>query len=366
MNAIQLGNPNLFLKGMAKVTITDPETGNIIGMDTIPTSAAFSTSANLGEVVGGVGNKLLITIPDTVRVTGSVSSQAFSLKQKAIQMGTDITAGAIAQVVEAVTASGTSISVAGTPAKSPAQSANDTYGWAYVREHGKKTYIGTNYKVDLSTGAIIDFTATNGVQYDVLYFTSFVAGETLNIKDVFAPTIASITIQYMVYSKKGNSVSNSSLYGYIYVTIPRAQFGGDAGISGSQTEVATATYEWNALAPDNDITLGETCNTAAGDYAIVSLIPCENTAKYIAIESLGGGVALTSGDTDSIGIVAMTPDGAIQILDTTACSYTSNNTSVATVTSTGEVTYVGNGTTTIDVVFLADTTLTTSVTVVCS
>ena len=98
MNAIKLGDPNLFVKGIADVTITDYKSGNIIGFDKVASEGSITSSVNMGEITGGIGNPLLLTIPDTTRLTGSLTSQAFSMEQRALTSGGEITVGGVARL----------------------------------------------------------------------------------------------------------------------------------------------------------------------------------------------------------------------------------------------------------------------------
>lgn len=295
MNAITLGNPNLFVKGMVEVVVTDPESGNIIGYDNVASESAVTTSVNMGEITGGIGNPLLINIPDTTRISGSLTSQAFSLQQRALMTGGAITYNSAIPYCETITANASGII---NPTKAPVSGYGQTNGgdpWCYVREHGATTYTATAYTIQtIAVGnyKVNGFTGVSGKQYDVFYFTNMIGAQTLALPSNFNPSVASVRLKYAVYAKQNNSVSNGTLQGYLYFIVPRAQFTGDAGIGASQTNNSTTAYDWIALTPDNNMMDCVSCNGDASDYAYYIYVPCTSTlanVKDIAI--IGGDIS---------------------------------------------------------------------------
>ena len=170
MEAIRLGDSNLFLKGIVQQEYYDPTTGNIIGFDNVATDGAISTEVNLQEVIGGFGNPVVGVIPDSTRMTGSYTSAAFSLHTRKLITGGKLSYGGIAPKCETITAEGTSLTVTSTPAKHYAQPASDTIAWCYVKPVGAGTYMGTNYGVNIGTKTV-NFTAIAGQQYQVFYLS---------------------------------------------------------------------------------------------------------------------------------------------------------------------------------------------------
>ncbi|MBO5969766.1 MAG: hypothetical protein J6S14_14840, partial [Clostridia bacterium] len=104
MGTFLFGSPDYFVKGMAEQVITDPTTGNIVGYDRVPSEAATTTSFNLGAIEGGLHNALILNIPDTSRVSGTATSQAFSLEQRANIFGNDVQSAAVTPSVATITA----------------------------------------------------------------------------------------------------------------------------------------------------------------------------------------------------------------------------------------------------------------------
>lgn len=303
MNAITLGNPNLFVKGIVEAIITDPATGNIIGYDNVASESAITSTVNMGEITGGLGNPLVMNIPDTTRITGSLTSQAFSLEQRALASGGNISYNAIVPVCETITATNATLTVTQTPVKAYGQSASDTYGWCYVRPHGQQTYEGTNYGVDLGSKEVQNFVALVGSQYDVYYFVNMASAKVLPLSTSFNPTVASVRLKYAVYAKQNNSVSNGTLQGYLHFVVPYAQFTGDVGVNANQTTNGTTNYDWTAIAPDNGIMSCVDCGDGGSNLAYYVYVPCGNATQDVqALIVVAGGVIQSAESTEQLSV----------------------------------------------------------------
>ena len=361
LNAIKLGDPNLFVKGIAEVTITDYKSGNIIGFDKVASEGAITSSVNMGEIVGGIGSPLLMTIPDTTRISGSLTSQAFSMEQRALTSGGSITYGGIAPVCEHVVANGGTLTVTGTPVKHYAQSAEETSGWCYVREHNGGAYYGTNYHIDCSTKQVNDFTAVAGKEYDVFYFVNNASAKVLELSSNFKPSVAAISYKFEVYAQQNGSVGNGTRVGFLYFHVPRAQFGGDVGISANQTNAANTDYSWNALAAVDNMPTCEGCDEDGSPYAYYVYVPCGASDQGIdALAIVGGGVTLKVGTSVQIPVKYVVDNHLVQPIYSDL-TYNVDSTSTATVdkgTITGKA--VGSAIVTITYAKQDGTTLTTT------
>lgn len=376
-NGFTLGDPNLFVKGMAEVIITDIETGDIIGYDNVASESSVSTEVNMGEITGGIGNPLLISIPDTTRITGTLTSQAFSLVQRGLTTGGKPTFGGIVQrCISNVSPIGGTLYVpttASAPTKSYGQASSDTYGLCYVREHNATEYVGTNYGISLTVdtngyavGGEVALTVDSSKTYDIMYFTSVASAQVLALQTQFAPRVATVSLKYCVYAQQNGGNTNGTLRGYLYFVVPRAQFTGDAGISASQTENATTSYSWQALMPDSNMIDCEDCGTSDTNYAYYVYIPCGSTTQDVkALAVLGGGVSVVAnGAGAQIPVVYYMPDGSTLTPTYTDLTYTKTG-SGFTVSAGGVVsgTSAGSGTVTISLTANPTITTTCSVTV---
>lgn len=348
MNAITIGKPDKFLKGIAKIKVTDPTTGNIVAYDRVLQEGAISTDANMGEIVGGLGAELQGIIPDTVRLTGTVTSQAFSLEARQFVMGGNHSYNAVTSVCETVTAGGSSLTVTGTPVKHKAQPTSDTYAWCYVRPHNATEYSGTNYRLDMASKVVMDFVATNGEQYDVTYFIQSASAEELTIPTTMNKPVLTVEIEYAVYAFQNNSATNSTFQGWLNVVVPRAIFTGNAGLTGNQTEASTTDYTWTALDPNNnDIACGA-CGLTSSNYAYYVYTPCgDPTVAVDDLATIGGGISLEVSETKQFPVVYVMPDGSPVTPVYTDLTYTSAADATAEVDTNGVITGIAAGSTTV-------------------
>lgn len=332
MNSITLGSPNLFVKGMVDVIVTDPSTGNIVGYDNVSSESAVNTSVNMGEITGGLGNALLMNIPDTTRISGTLTSQAFSLQQRALATGGQVNYGGVISYCETVTAgTGGILTTTKAAAKSYAQGSADTTAWAYVRAHGASTFDGAACSIPVGGNTVSGYVgAVAGQQYDIFYFVNSSTCQVLPLSSNFDPSVVSLTIKYAVYAKVNDKVSNGTLQGYLYLVVPRAQFTGDAGTSANQTSNSTTSYDWTAVLPERTMMECTACGTDTSNYAYYIYAPCEVTSgiKRIAFVGVGSDLSYPAGTTFSIPTVFVMENGSIvtadySLIEPTAVSGTS-------------------------------------------
>lgn len=351
MNATTIGTPNKIVKGIANVIITDPTTGNIVAYDNVASEGATSTSVSLNEIAGGAGNGVIAIIPDTTRVTGTLTSQAFSLEERALATGGELAYGGIVRVCETITSAGGTLTITGNPTKAYEQSADDVYGWCYVSESGASSYIGTNYNVDLTTKTVVDFVAEAGKTYVVQYFAEMVSAQALELPKNFKPKVVSVDVKYGVYTPtSNNSVSDSTYWGDLHVIVPRAMLTGDAGVSASQTTNATTPYNWTAIEPESSPISCGACGQNGGALAYYVLVPCEGATSAVeALAIVGGGVSVEVGESAKVNVKYVMPDGSVQQPDYTDLSFESGAVGTATVSDAGVVTGVAVGDTVVTV-----------------
>lgn len=321
MDAIRLGDPNIFLKGIVEQIYYDPTTGHIIGYDNVATDGAIETNVNLQEITGGFGNPVVGVIPDSTRMTGTYTSAAFSLHTRQMITGGNLHYNAVSPVCETITATGTTLTVSKTPAKHYAQPLSDVKAWCYVKPVGAANYMGTNYGVDITTKQV-NYTAVTGQSYEVFYFTENQSARVLELPDMFNPSVVTISQKYGVYAKQNSTVSHGTLQGYLYVVIPRAILNGNAGVSANQTDAATTDGSWMALSPDQNMMVCDDCANASKTFAYYIYVPCGGeTAAVADLAVIGGGVSVKVNETAQIPVVYVMPDGSTQTPTYTNLTY---------------------------------------------
>lgn len=352
MTAFNFGNPNLFVKGSVEQILRDPATGNIVAYDNLASATAINYTFNAQEVTGGFGNRLLAVIPDTTRLSGTYTSQGFSLVHRALVTGGTLSYNAVCPVCESVTVSdGTSVKVTGTPALAYGQPATDTEAWCTVRESGSAQYSGESYGIDLGTKTVNGFTAQSGKTYEVFYFSANASAQALAIPAAGVPAVVHLTQKWGIYAKQNGSVSQSTLWGYLYLVVPRASLNGDAGIDGDQTTNTTTQYGWSALTDDSqDVMACADCAAPANNMAYYIIVPCADTLEMVqALVVAGGSAAVGVGKSAQIPVRYLMPDGSTVQPTYTDLSYESGNSGVATVNASGQVEGVSDGDTQVTV-----------------
>ena len=363
MNAITFGNPALYVKGVAERRYYDFTTGNIVGLDKVASEAAFTASANLQEITGGFGNPLVGVLPDSVRLTGTYTSQAFSLETRKLITGGAMGYNAPSPICETIVASGTTLTVSKTPCKHLGQPESDTNCWCYVKPQGAATYAGTNYEVDPTTKQVVNFTATASQTYEVFYFATNASAQMLSIPEQYNPSVVTVETKYGVYANQNNSVSGGTLQGWLFFIVPRAIWTGDAGLSASQTANTTTDGSWMAISDAED---GLSCNDCTGvnkNLGYYVYVPCGDALGEVqALAIPGGGISVAQGATKQIPVKYVMPDDTLAQPIYSDLAYVSAATATATVDANGVVSGVAAGSTTVTITLTkADsTTLTTT------
>lgn len=309
--AFTFGNPNLFVKGMVDVTVRDTVTGDIVGYDSVSSENACTTSMNVASIEGGFTNQLLINIPDTTRISGTLTSQAFSLEQRARITGGSVSYGGIIPVTETIKATVSIITVSGTPVAD--YGASEPY--AYIRKKGASSYTGKAYTFS-GRNEILD-ASFQSQTYEVTYFVASPSSKVLPLSTSFNPGIYHLTLKYGVYSKQMGEAKYGTLVGFLYLIVPYAQFVGDAGVSGNQTSNSTTAWDWQAINPDGttvDPFGGNSCDLSFGNYGYYVFSPCGDIAQDISYLSLIGGNSISiksDGTPVTLSFVYVMKDGSI-------------------------------------------------------
>lgn len=341
----EFNDPALFVKGTADMFVFNIQTGDIEAYtDKIDTNN-LTSSMNNGEVTGGLGSPVLINIPDSARFTGEVTAQDFSLKARQLQTGGTLSYNAAVMVAEEITATGTTLTVSQTPVAAYGESPDSTTYSCYV-DNDKK-----NYGVDPTTKQVQGFTATTGQKYCVKYFANVASAQVLTIPATFTPGVKRIIIRMACYTAQGANRENSSFDGYLYIHIPYAQFiDGDAGVNGSQTEIATTTWTFSSLSYREAV---KACSECALDTAVLGYMvyaPCGDRAQSVeGLVVVGGSVTVATSAQVQIPVYYVMPDNTIVTPNYADLTFESVADETATVSEEGVVEGVAQGNTTINI-----------------
>lgn len=311
MAIFTFGNPNLFVQGIVEQTFYDPQTGDVLGYDMVANDTAINYTFEFSEITG-FNATLVGLIPHTTRLTGTYTSAAFSLQQRALLSGGSLHYGAVAPVCETVVASGTTLTVSKTPVHSLSQKASDQYCWCQVREKGAATYNGTNYGVDPATKTVQDFVAESGKSYEVFYFIQNASAQQLNLPTNANPSVVSVHQKWAVYASQNGSRKNGTIQGYLYFIVPLAQLEGDGGMEGGQTANSTTAYNWRAISNKGTMPECDSCDSETDNLGYYIYVPCADTTSEVkALVTIGGGITLKNSETAILPVKYLMPDDTL-------------------------------------------------------
>ena len=288
-----LNNPYLYLKGTCEVTIKRPSDGRIVFQSSKVATNNFTTSVDMGEIRAGLGNPIAIQLPSNSAVNLELTTADFSMQARAMQVGTEVAYNAIVPVCASVTASGETLSVAGA---SPVAAYGDNEVYCYVN-FANATDPGKAYVMS-AEGVVQGFTAVNGTTYNVLYYENRADSQYFAISSMIAPGVYTVSAQMAVFSTEGTNGGNrGSQVGWARYYIPRMQFNGNAGTSGSQTDPATTTLSGTALSYEEAAEAGTCVDCTFPNLAYMTYEPLafNGNNAIAALAVIGGNISVLTG-----------------------------------------------------------------------
>lgn len=355
---IQLNNKYLFAKGTCNVVVSDPTTGKIDYQSNKVQTSQLTTSVSMNEIRAGLGNAIAIQLPSDSAVNLELTAADFSLKTKAMQLGSTVTYNAAAPVCEVIVASGTTLTVD----SSVSAVAPQGFSKAICYVNDGQSDASTAYEIG-ENNQVVGFTAENGKTYKVYYWVQNASAQQMTAYSVFAPAVKHVTIQIAVYSNDGtSSAQQSSLAGWLYCIVPRMQFSAKADTDGSQTGNDVSALSGTALTYDPESEADVCTDCGLSELAYWVYVPNGDALQSVkSLVVIGGGLSLVNGSSAQIPVRFLMDDGSLVVPDYSLMTYTSGSSSVATVSATGLVTAAGTGSTTISVALTSDPTKTASV-----
>lgn len=341
-----LNNKYLYLKGTCEVTVKRPADGQVVFQSSKVATNNFSTEVDMSPIRAGLGNTIAIQLPSDSAVNLDLTTADFSLEARALQIGSELTYNAITPVCTTVTATGSTLTVAGA---NPVACYGDGDIYCYVNFAGA-TDPGKAYVMG-SDGSVTGFTATEGTAYNVIYYERRADAQELGISGLFAPGIYTVSAQMAVFSTEGsNSGNRGSQVGWAYYYIPRMQFSGDASTNGSQTDPATSILSGTALGYEAAAQEGACVDCNYPMLAYMTYVPLvfngNNAISAMAV--VGGNLSIAVGDTMVIPVKYVMADNTIVQPNFSELTITSAAPTTASVAN-GVLTGVAAGNTTLNI-----------------
>ena len=274
----------LFTKGIAYAEFFDVNNNNLLGFSPFVTDFGLNGSMNDGDVEGGIGNQLIISLPDTSRLEVTATTADSALNNMALTIGAQLGGNGIIETMTAI--------VAGADGTLTIQNAVAPYGadkaicYVLTSTGSDKAAVeagsGRACEIDSSTG-VIDFEGQADQTYCVKYFVRNSSADELTIPALFQPAVVRAHFAVNVYSQKGGDAMTGSLVKIRHYYFPRYQFNQPLQITESQTTPGTTNLSGRCLTYQQALESG-VCSDA-------------NNAAYgfIVDEYVGSGDASTSG-----------------------------------------------------------------------
>lgn len=345
-------NEPLFSKGILNAEFFDIATDNLIGYSQYVTNFALNGTVNNGEVEGGVGNGLVMVIPDTARLNVTAQTADTTLETMGLPIGATVTGNGVVETVIGVAATGSSLSLTG--AVAPLGGEN-VVCYVLTSTGSDRAAVeaasGTAYRVD-DSGTVVGFNAVSGNTYCVKYFTQNSSALQLNIPALFSGKVCRAHFAVNLYAKKaGSDVMESSVVAIRHYYFPYYFFTAGLQDSASQTTPGTTDLSGMCLTYEEAITNGSCANVGAQRYGFIVdeyLGTNSSTANVDGLYfiGLGAGATIAVSENLTLPLKYSVNNVLVNISDMSAVTISSSATGTASV-SGNVVTGVAAGTATI-------------------
>lgn len=324
----------LFTKGIAYAEFFDVNTNNLLGYSPYATDFGLNGSMNDGDVEGGIGNQLIISLPDTSRLAVTCKTADSALNNMALPIGQDVAGYGIVETMTAVVASGTSLNLSNAVAP---------YGTDKV-----VCYVLTSSGTDKAaveaasgiahtvTGGVIEgFAAISGNTYCVKYFINNSSADKLTIPAMFQPKVVRAHFAVNVYSQNGSGdPMNGTLVKIRHYYFPRYQFNAPLQVTESQTTPGTTDLSGRCLTYQQALEAGICANENNAAYGfIVDEIVGSNTStakvEGIYFVGLGSNLELTNRTSYTVPVKYAVNGVLTEISDMSQVTFTSSTPATA-------------------------------------
>lgn len=295
----------LFTKGIAYAEFFDVNNNNLLGFSPFVTDFGLNGSMNDGDVEGGIGNQLIISLPDTSRLEVTATTADSALNNMALTIGAQLGGNGIIETMTAI--------VAGANGGLSIQNAVAPYGADYP-----VCYVLTSTGTDKATveagsgqayaidgNGNIEFDAQPNQTYCVKYFIRNSSADELTIPALFQPAVVRAHFAVNVYSQKGGDAMTGSLVKIRHYYFPRYQFNQPLQVTESQTTPGTTNLSGRCLTYQQALESGvcSDANNAAYGFIVDEYVGSgdSSTSSVQGIYFIGGGVlTIRTGETATL------------------------------------------------------------------
>lgn len=301
---IQFTDKRLYLKGTCAAYLIDPSTGKIRYYTNKAQTANLETSVAMGEIRAGLGNPISAIIPSDSALNVNFTAADFSLFAKGANAGSTLNYSAVVPVCEVVTPKSgvTSLQVTVSDTGVPAAFYGSSKLVCYVQTVGDTSSIsddGEAYTIG-TDGTVADFVATSGKQYKVWYYTNKASAEVIPISTLIDPMILTYVQQMAVYANSTGGESSGTRVGWVYAVVPYLKLGGNASLTGDQSNADTTSITGQAVAYDDEVVSATCSNCGAGNLAYYIYAPDNGSEGVAGLAVVGGTFSVTKSTSAQI------------------------------------------------------------------
>lgn len=325
----------IFTKGVGYAEFFDPATDNLLGYSPYVGDFGLSGSQNNGDIEGGVGNMLIMMIPDSSRMSVTCTTVDDSLENTALVVGASLKPNGVVETIQAFTAEGTTLAITGTTPVAPLGGSHGAVAYVMTSSGNDANTVKANSGIAYpvaENGVITGFTAVSGNTYCVKYFTQNSSAMQLDIPALFAAKVVRAHFAINCYAKNGGDAMESSLYKIRHYYFPYYFFTGAMANSVSNTTTGTVDLSGSCLTYEEAISSGSCASTGAQKYGfIVDEYIGTSTAGVdgIFFIGLGDGVSVAADETVTLPVKYSVNGQLANISDMTAVTFSTGAESVA-------------------------------------
>lgn len=327
--AVSFKKQTLFEKGIAYSEFFDPANDNLLSYSQYVSNFGVNGTMNDGAVEGGIGNQLIMTIPDSARLNITAQTADTDLNSMALPIGGTVVGNGVIETVVGITATGTTLQLAN--AVAPLGGQNGAVCYVLTSSGTDKAAVEAVSGVahTITDGTIDDFTAVSGNTYCVKYFITNSSALQLDIPALFAPKVVRAHFATNLYAKQaGGDALESSVVGIRHYYFPYYQF--SAGLQGtaSQTTPGTTDLSGMCLSYEQALESGYCAANGAQKYGFIvdeMLGANSSTANIQGIYfiGLGSGASVAAAATLTLPVKYDVNGSLVNISDWNAVTFSS-------------------------------------------
>jgi hypothetical protein len=319
-----------------------------------------NTTFSASEMVnsGGIGNGPAIILYNDPNISVSFTAADYNEFARAAATGAVVTAGAPVETTEVITASSTSLTIAGAYTTGLGMSKPV----CYVQEAGVESpVVSGGVAYEITTGGVISgFAAVSGHTYVVTYYATQANATLTTYSSDFNGDAVRFVYRRPIYVNYDPTANAGDLFGWLIDIIPCLKLNpSTATTNGSQSSFSTTAITGRAVAYDQtiinlaDYAEGADCTLTGAPLMYSLVVPCDpNDGIEGIVGALGGTIALTTGDTYQLTPAVVVNGRLGRGVAPNEFTYASSATGVATVgASSGTVAAVSAGSAQITVTY---------------